>query len=144
MACGFSRPFWPREPQADRGSRVLRTWRTEWYVARLWAQCRPRRNDRKASAPGSKASKHHADTEGFIRLRSHGLSGWWLGLRTGLTFADRYGVRPSLGIDTGVSWLIARRIYAGASVGAKKVFLLDDDSDLRYNPSFRVAAGYAF
>lgn len=43
-----------------------------------------------------------------------------------------------------MSWLIARRIYAGASVGAKKVFLLDDDSDLRYNPSFRVAAGYAF
>lgn len=93
---------------------------------------------------GSKASKHHADAEGFIRLRSHGLSGWWLGLRTGLTFADRYGVGPSLGVETGVSWLIARRLYVGTSVGAKTVFALDDDSDLRYNPSLRVAAGYAF
>ena len=93
---------------------------------------------------GSKASKHHADAEGFIRLRSHGLSGWWLGLRTGLTFADRYGVGPSLGVDTGMSWLISRRIYVGTSVGAKTVFALDNDSDLRYNPSFRVAAGYAF
>lgn len=93
---------------------------------------------------GSKASKHHADAEGFIRLRSHGLSGWWLGLRTGLTFAERYGVGPSLGVDTGVSWLIARRLYVGTSLGAKKVFALDDDSDLRYNPSLRVAAGYAF
>ena len=93
---------------------------------------------------GSKASKHHADAEGFIRLRPDGLSGWWVGLRTGLTFTDRYGVGPSLGVETGVSWLIARRIYAGASMGAKTVFALDDDADLRYNPSFRVAAGYAF
>ena len=93
----------------------------------------------------SRASKHHVDAEGFIRFGDRTrLTGWWLGLRTGLTFADRYGVRPSLGIETGVSWLVARRIYAGASVGAKKVFLLDDDSDLRDNPSFRVAAGYAF
>lgn len=93
---------------------------------------------------GSKASKHHADAEGFIRLRPDGLNGWWVGLRTGLTFADRNGVGPSLGVETGVSWLIARRVYVGASMGAKTVFALDDDSDLRYNPSFRVAAGYAF
>ncbi len=94
---------------------------------------------------GSKAARQHVDAEGFVRVgdREH-LTGWWVGLRTGLTFADRYGVRPSLGIETGVSWLIARRIYTGASVGAKKVLLLNDDSDLRYNPSFRVAAGYAF
>jgi hypothetical protein len=93
---------------------------------------------------GSKASKHHADAEGFIRLRSHGLTGWWLGLRTGLTFADRYGVGPSLGVETGMSWLMARRLYIGGSVGAKKVFALDDDSALHYNPAFRLATGIAF
>lgn len=93
---------------------------------------------------GSRASKHHADAEGFVRLRSHGLSGWWLGLRTGLTYADRYGVGPSVGVETGVSWLMARRLYIGASVGAKKVFALDDGSDLHYNPSFRLATGIAF
>lgn len=50
----------------------------------------------------------------------------------------------SVGVETGVSWLIARRFYLGASIGAKTVFALDDDSDLRYNPSLRLAAGYAF
>jgi hypothetical protein len=94
---------------------------------------------------GSKAARYHVDAEGLVRFGSRWkLTGWWVGLRTGLTFADRYGVGPSLGVDTGVSWLIARRLYVGASVGAKTVFAFDNDSDLRYNPSFRVATGYAF
>ena len=65
-------------------------------------------------------------------------------MRTGLTYADRYGIRPSLGVDTGLSRVVVRRIYVGASVGAKKVFFLDDASDLRYNPSLRFAAGFTF
>jgi len=94
---------------------------------------------------GSKAAKQHVDTEGFVRLgKRWKLTGWWVGFRTGLTFVERYGGGPSLGVETGMSWLLARRLYAGASVGAKTVFALDDDSDLRYNPTFRVAAGYAF
>ena len=61
-----------------------------------------------------------------------------------MTYADRYGARPSLGIEFGVSRLFTGRVYAGASVGARKVFLLDDASDLRYNPAFRLATGVAF
>ena len=100
--------------------------------------------ERHPRAAGSTASRHHVDAEGLIRLRSHGLGGWWIGMRTGLTYADRYGIRPSLGVDTGLSRVVVRRIYVGASVGAKKVFFLDDASDLRYNPSLRFAAGVAF
>lgn len=94
---------------------------------------------------GSKAARQHVDAEGFIRLGDREyLTGWWIGLRTALTYADRYGVRPSLGAETGLSRLISRRYYAGASVGVKKVFFLDDASDLRYNPTLRLAAGFAF
>ena len=101
--------------------------------------------ERHPRSASSKASKHHVDVEGFVRLGSRWkLTGWWVGLRTGLTFVERYGGGPSVGVDTGMSWLIARRLYVGTSVGAKKVFALDDDSDLRDNPSLRVAAGYAF
>lgn len=92
----------------------------------------------------SRASRHHADVDGVLRIRPERFSGGWIGLRTGLTYADRYGVRPSLGAETGISWLISRRYYVGASVGVKKVFLLEDASDLRYNPALRVAAGFAF
>ncbi len=101
--------------------------------------------ERHRRTAGSAASRHHVDAEGFVRFGNRErLRGWWLGLRTGLTFADRYGLRPNVGVETGMSWLIARRLYVGTSVGAKKVFLLDDDADLRYNPSLRIAAGYAF
>jgi hypothetical protein len=93
---------------------------------------------------GSTTSTPHADLEGFIRVRDGGLSGPWAGVRTGLAFAEHHGLRLSLGVEAGVSRLIARRIYAGASVGAKRIILPYWSSDLRNNPSFRVAAGYVF
>lgn len=92
----------------------------------------------------SRASRHHADVDGVLRIRPERFSGGWIGFRTGVTYADRYGVRPSLGAETGISWLIKRPFYVGASVGVKKVFFLEDASDLRYNPSLRLAAGFAF
>lgn len=93
---------------------------------------------------GSRASRHHADVDGVLRIRPKRFSGVWVGLRTGLTYADRHGIRPGVGAEAGLSWLIRRRYYVGSSVGAKKVFFLDDASDLRDNPSLRFAAGVAF
>ena len=95
-------------------------------------------------ASDSRAARHHADVDGVLRIRPERLSGGWIGIRTGLTYADRFGVRPSLGAETGISWLISRRYYVGSSVGVKKVFFLDDASDLRYNPSLRLSLGFAF
>lgn len=101
--------------------------------------------ERHRRSAGSRASRHHVDLDGFLRLRSRrDFSGWWVGFRTGLTYADRYGIRPSLGTEAGLSRQIGRRVYAGASVGVKKVFFLDDASDLRYNPALRLAAGIVF
>lgn len=95
-------------------------------------------------AADSRASRHHADVDGVLRVRFTRFTGGWFGLRTGLTYADRHGLRPSLGVESGLSFLITRRYYLGASIGAKKVFLLDAASDLRYNPAIRFAAGFAF
>lgn len=92
----------------------------------------------------SSASRHHADVDAVLRIRPQRLSGGWVGFRTGLTYADRHGLRPSVGAETGLSWLIDRRLYLGASVAVRTVFLLDDASDLGYNPTFRLATGFAF
>lgn len=101
--------------------------------------------ERHTRPPSSRAARHHADLDGFFRFRSHqSLTGWWLGLRTGVTYADRHGIRPGVGAEAGLSWLINRRFYAGASVGARKVFLLNHDVGLDLNPSVRFAAGFAF
>lgn len=101
--------------------------------------------ERHQRSAGSRASRHHVDLDGFLRLRSRrDFSGWWVGFRTGLTYAGRYGIRPSLGTEAGLSRQIGRRVYAGASVGVKKVFFLDDASDLRYNPATRISLGFVF
>lgn len=93
---------------------------------------------------GSTASKPHVDVEGFVRVRDSGLTGPWVGLRTGVTFAERHGFALSLGVEAGVSRLIAQRIYAGASVGVRRGIVPYQISGLRSNPAFRVAVGYAF
>jgi hypothetical protein len=93
---------------------------------------------------GPTASTQHAELEGFIRVRDSGLTGPWVGLRPGLTFAERQGFSLNLGVEAGVSRLIAQRIYAGASVGVRRGILPYQISDLRSNPAFRVAVGYAF
>ncbi|MCC6990357.1 MAG: hypothetical protein IT181_15230 [Acidobacteria bacterium] len=89
------------------------------------------------------AARTHAGFEGFVRLRIPDLTGWSLGLRTGL-YADRNGIRPLVGVETGVSWLVARRLYAGASVGARKVFYRDEATTPRLSPVVRVNLGIAY
>ncbi len=89
------------------------------------------------------AARSHAGLEGFVRLRIPDLTGWSLGLRTGL-YADRNGVRPLVGVETGVSWLLARRVYAGASIGARKVFYRDEATTPRLTPVARLNLGVAY
>ena len=101
--------------------------------------------ERHRRSADSRASRYHVDLDGFLRLRSRrDFSGWWVGFRTGLTYADRYGIRPSLGTEAGLSRQIGRHVYAGASVGVKKVFFLDDASDLCFNPATRLSLGFVF
>ncbi len=89
------------------------------------------------------AARTHAGFEGFVRMRIVELTGWSLGLRTAL-YADRNGIRPSVGVETGVSWLLARRIYAGASIGARKVFSRNDATTPRLTPVVRLNLGIAY
>lgn len=89
------------------------------------------------------AARTHAGVDGFIRMRIPDLTGWSLGLRTGL-YADRNGIRPLVGVETGVSWLVARRVYAGASMGARKVFYREEATTPRLTPVVRLDLGIAY
>jgi hypothetical protein len=82
--------------------------------------------------------------EGVFRLRFAELNGAFVGLRTGLMFAAPFAAAPSLGLEVGASSLIAHRLYVGASVGARKVFLLRHGLRPDAGPSFRLVAGVAF
>jgi len=89
------------------------------------------------------AARTHFGLEGFVRMRIVELTGWSLGLRTGL-YADRHGIRPTVGVETGVSWLVARRVYAGASIGARKVFYREESTGIRLSPVVRMNIGIAY
>ena len=88
------------------------------------------------------AARTHARLEGFVRMRIPDLTGWSLGLRTGL-YADRNGIRPTVGVETGVSWLVARRLSAGASIGATKVLYRDEATTPSLSPVARINLGIA-
>lgn len=95
-----------------------------------------------ATDPGR--PRHRGDVDGVLRIRPDEFSGFWVGLRAGLTFVNDFEAAPNVGAEFGGSRMLGRNLYLGASIGAKKAFLLNHDVGLDLNPSIRFAAGFAF
>lgn len=95
-----------------------------------------------ATEPGR--PRHRGDVDAVFRVRPDEFNGFWAGLRAGLTFVDDFITAPNVGAEFGGSRMFGRNLYLGASIGAKKAFLLNHDVGLDLNPSVRFAAGFAF
>ena len=88
--------------------------------------------------------RHRGDFDVVLRARNDDLSGFFLGLRSGVTFVDGFDARPTVGADVGWNVRVSSRVLLGATAGAKHVFSLEKGSHLDLTPSFQVNAGFRF